>query len=144
MLEIHLQKLPASPAFSNLYSQSLLSSCIMPPHLSSSLALSLPPSLPCRLPLSVLLCLSSSCIAPPALWCNTDNQNSAHTHTGTHGGTHTQGDTHPPIPVAPLPLLHLSTADTKHSTTPGVLEYFIKRQLQALHQKRRSTCTHCG
>lgn len=34
--------------------------------------------------------------------------------------THTEGDTRPPLPPAPLPLSHLSAADTKHSPTPGV------------------------
>lgn len=145
MSEFHLQKLPASPAFSHLYSQSLLSFCIMPPHLSPSLPLSLclPPSLPPCLPLSVLLCLLSSCIASPALWCGTDNQNSAHIRTRTAVRTHTQahthvrtlkrGDTRPPLPAAPLSLSHLSTADTKHSTTPG-MPVLHQETLLALHQ----------
>lgn len=50
----------------------------------------LPHNLPASLSLSVLPCLLSSCIAPPAPWCSTDNQNSAriHIHDG-HAGTHT-------------------------------------------------------
>lgn len=152
-------KTPCFPRFSHLYSQSLLLSFspLLLHHTSSPLSLassfslspSFSPSLPLCLPLSVLLCHLSSCIAPPALWCSTDNQNSAHIHTHTHTHacarthrgtqvtyklthTHMQGDTRPPLPAAPLPLSHLSTADTKHSTTPGV-PALHRETLLALH-----------
>lgn len=51
-------------------------------------------------PPPVLLCLSSSCIASPAPWCGTGNQNSAHIHTcarrlaHTHTHRHARGGTH--------------------------------------------------
>lgn len=91
-----------------------------------------PPSLP-HYPLppphthtffSVLLCLSSSCIASPAPWCGTGNQNSAHIrtctrrliHTHTHV-THAQGDTRPPLPAAPLPPFYtLTPLHCRHET----------------------------
>lgn len=82
-------KTPCLPRFfSHLYSQCLLSFCIMPPHPPlASLFLSLLSLLPYLTPVPppspppVLLCLSSSCIASPAPWCGTGNQNSAHIHT---------------------------------------------------------------
>lgn len=43
-----------------------------------------------------------------------------HTQTRTRTHTHTQGDTRPRLPAVPLPFSHLSTADTKHTTTPSV------------------------
>lgn len=146
MSEIHLQKLLASPAFL-ICIHSLSSSCIMPPHSSPSLPLSLSPSLPPSpppscLPLSVLLCLLSSCIAPPALWCGTDNQNSAHIHTRTHGGAHTHthlqtSRTHTgrhtpttsgsPPPSLPPSLSHTSPLQTRNILQPLVCQCFIKR-----------------
>lgn len=103
----------------------------------------LPHNLPASLSLSVLPCLLSSCIAPPAPWCSTDNQNSAririHIHDG-HAGTHTYRLIHthntgrhtPTTSGSPHPLSHLSTADTKHSTTPGV-PALHQETLPALH-----------
>ena len=132
--EIHLQKLPASPAFSHLYSQSLLYYCIMPPHLTPSLPLSLclPPSLTPWLPLYVLLCLLLSCIASPALWCGTDNQNSAHTHT--HRETHAHHFRQPPS------LSHTSPLQTRNILQPLVCQFFIKRHCQ--HYIRSVFCIH--
>lgn len=146
--EIHLHKLPASPAFLIcIHSVSpsfslLLHHASSPLYLSSSFSLSPLPHLllPC-LPLSVLLCLLSSCIAPPALWCSTDNQNSAHirgcTQAHAHTGRHTPTTSGSPPPL--LPLSHLSTADTKHSTTPGV-PVLHQETLLARHQN--SAFTH--
>lgn len=117
---------PPPPLFPHLYSQYLLSFCIMPPHLSPS-----PPSfspscpsfltsLPPHTFFSVLLCLSSSCIASPAPWCGTGNQNSAHIRTCTRRlthVTHAQGDTRPPLPAAPLPPFYtLTPLHCRHET----------------------------
>lgn len=98
----------------------------------------LPHNLPASLSLSVLPCLLSSCIAPPAPWCSTDNQNSARTHTRrarrhphlqTHTHTHTQGDTHPPLPAAPT-LSHIFPLQTRNTLQPLVCQRFIKRHCQ--------------
>lgn len=128
------------PLFPHQYSECLLSFCIIPPHLSPSPPSSYPScpsfltSLPSPLPphtfFSVLLCLSSSCIASPAPWCITGNQNSAHirtctrrlTHTHAHV-THAQGDTRPPLPAAPPPSLlhsHTSPLQTRNILQPLV------------------------
>lgn len=117
-------KTPCFPRFSHLYSQSLLPSslflsCTMPPHPSLCLLSSLFPALSLSLPhlapfsttTSVLLCHLSPCIAPPALWCSTDNQNSAHIHTYTRKGTQVTyphaGRHTPTTSGSPLPLSHL-------------------------------------
>lgn len=130
------------PLFSSVFTVSpppALSSCIMPPHLFTLLSLFSPshhlPSSP-----SLSFCVSYHpallhlhCGA--ALTIRTlHTYTEARKHTHTYRLTHTQGDTRPPLPAAPpLPLSHLSTADTKHSTTPGV-PVLHQETLLALHQ----------
>lgn len=86
MSEIHLQKLPASPAFliciHGLSSScSLLSSCIMPPHLFPSFSC-LPPSQPPCLPLS--LCPSVSLVILHCSTCTVVQHRQSELCTHTH------------------------------------------------------------
>lgn len=128
------EKLPASPAFL------ICIHTVSPPPVLSSPPSYLPTSL---LSFTLLPYLSSFpslslCVSFIILHCSTCTvvqhlQSELCTQAHTLTNTHTEGDTRPPLPAAPLLLSHLSAGDTKQSTTPGV-PVLHRETLLALHQ----------
>lgn len=127
-------KTPCFPRFSHLYSQSLL--LLLSPLLHHT---SPPLSSPSPFfPTSVLslLCpsvhLLSSCIAPPALWCSTYNQDCAHerTHLQRHTHTHKRRETHAHHFRQPPSLSHTSLLQTRNTLQPLVCQCLIGRRYQ--------------
>lgn len=114
-----------SPHFPRFSSSVCTVSHIVSPHLSPLLPLSLCPSPSFLTSPTPPLCPFSVSYYPALLYLQCSAALTIrilHTHTHRHAPahTHTQGDTRPRLPAVPLPFSHLSTADTKHTTTPSV------------------------
>lgn len=137
------KKLPASPAFLICIHSvsplvlSLPASCLLASSfsLSPSLTIFLPPPLCPSVSLIILHCSTCTVVQhwQSELCTHTRMRTSAHSHTHAQTRAHTGRHTPTTSGAPPLLLSHLSTADTKHATTPGVQELHQKT-LVALHQ----------